>query len=305
LRFIPVLSVLLGLGVLLVGLLLAFAIGAPSAFIERIRGMRGARPVSHQALTTAQRIEEARKRLLSTLERIGGRAAANQGQQRREKLQQQLRWAGIRLSPDAWQSMPIVTGILGLVLGALLTVIQPRLALPILLFCGALGAMAPTIYLTHRLSARREKIANSVLTYIESLGFALQAGADFRQAAAMLAEQFPGPVAEAFVEAVRNEHEMRNEMDAGLMRVQADLNNPDVDALIQMLSAAQHYDADLASNMHDYVHAVRAQRGERIHERVGKVTSRIVLVTAVCGVGPIMGLIVYPMFKSVLGVFGA
>lgn len=285
-----ILSAALGGIAVLVGYL-ALSIREPSAVVKRLTAAEAA---FEQTLPRSfaeglpERVAAMRQRAVEALGQL------NKGAKVSGDLTRRLKWAGITLSPEVWVLLPYLLGTLGVVVGVSLGMLHPRYILPVTVVCAGLGALAPTLWLSQRLSARKARIASEILTYTEYLAMATQAGADFRTAVRQVAERFPGPVSEAFAQALLTSG-IGGRMDDGLRAAQAELNNRDADAVVDALMKQQQWGSECAWMLLASTAAIRKERTERVMERASR-SALLMLLPAVIFVLPVIfGLVLYPL----------
>jgi len=238
-------------------------------------------------------LEQARLRALRMLEAMGRGIRAPEGLERR------LRWAGIGISPTAWQALPPFLGLAGLALGVALSAAAGHV-LVFAMLGGLGGATSPSIFLSRRLAARRGRIAREILSYTEYLAMAMRAGADFRIAVRQVRDRFPGPVADAFSGALLS-MDAGGRVDDGLQLAQEELANPDVDAIIDVLRNGLKLGAQCADMMLEAVQGLRRQRAEQVMETAGKATLLLLLPLAVFDLPAVFLIAIYPMLSQALG----
>jgi Flp pilus assembly protein TadB len=239
------------------------------------------------------RLEEARTRALRLLTQLGQSARPAEG------IEQRLRWAGLSIPPTAWQALPPVLGMLGVVagLGASLLVGHA-----VLLAVGGMlaGVLGPNLLLSRRLARRKTRIARDILTYSEYLAMAMRAGAAYTMAIRQVQDRFPGPVADAFAGALMTVS-TGGHVDEGLRLVQQELSNPDVDAIIDVLRQNIMLGAQCADLILSAVQVLRRQRTEQVMEVAGKATLLLLLPLAIFDLPAVFAIAVFPMMHQALG----
>ena len=292
--FIAVCSTLAGIATLVA--VLAMQVRAPSAGIRRIlQGALAAEAADGlPPRTCADRVAEARRRLTAALEAFGGRMRTPEGQARR------LKWAGVTMRPEAWQALPYPLGGIGAVLGAAAGAALHRDLVVATVAGAGLAAALPSVVLAARLGARRSRIARDVLSYAEYLAMALKAGADFRTAIEQVEERFPSPVSEAFAAALLS-CGLGGCMDDGLRMVQAELDNPDADVILDLLGKQYQVGSRCADMLADQIRSTRKERLERTTEKAGRVAMILLLPAMVFDLPVVFFIIVFPMLREAIG----
>lgn len=292
--FILLAGVLVGISALLVVLALTTGRGLTVGTARLLEGAAAAQgPVG---IPPQERIAALRQQAVAALDRFG------RGKKVSRSLEQRLKWAGVSLSPAAWQMLPYPLAALGVVAGIAIGEAAAPSYLPVVALVGALvGGMAPSFALSSRLSRRRVRIASEILTYTEYLAMAMQAGADFRTAVAQVEDRFPGPVAEAFSTAVFTSS-IGGELDDGLREAQATLNNRDADAIITVLIKQRIYGAQGTAQLLESVAAVRRERVEKVLEKASRAAMMLLLPIAIFIIPVFFGLILYPMLSQAMSV---
>lgn len=287
-------SVLIGIAALLFFLARATARGLSIGAQRLLEGGAAAGP-GPVGIPPRERLAALQRQAAESLQRLG------RGKRAPRSLGQRLKWAGVGLSPEAWQALPYPLGALGGVLGIAAGLAVPHY-LPVTVFAGALvGGAGPSVWLSSRLTRRRVRIAAEILTYTEYLAMAMQAGADFRTAVSQVEERFPGPVADAFSTAVFTSA-IGGELDDGLRAAQATLSNRDADAIISVLIKQRVYGAQGADQLLESVAAVRRERVEKVLEKASRAAMMLLLPIAIFIVPVFFGLVLYPMLSQAMAV---
>ena len=292
--FIAASSTLLGIAVLV--LYLAGSVRAPSAGIRRIQAGALAADAAEGSLprSSADRVAAVRRRVTAELERFGERMRTPEGLARR------LKWAGVTMRPEAWQALPYPLGGIGAVLGAVLGVALHRDQVVATVAGAGLAAALPTVVLSLRLRARRMHIARDVLSYAEYLAMAMRAGADFRTAIQQVEERFPSPVSEAFSAAILSSG-LGGRMDDGLRMVRDELDNPDADVVLDLLSKQYQVGARCADMLTDQIRSTRKEAQERVMEKAGRVAMVLLLPAMVFDLPVVFLIIVFPLLHEAIG----
>ena len=297
-RFEVISSALLGLAAML--FFLATRMRSVSPVVQRmlVGSMLAPQPIRTPTLPR----EQLRRAATEALGRVG-KALGGQGQQMTD-LSRQLRWAGITLSPEAWSVLPLFTAVLGLVFGALVGLLHPGVELFTILLGAVVGAAAPRLLLRQRLSARKARIAADILSYTEYLAMATQAGADFRTAIRQVVSRFPSPVSEAFVAAVQTAG-VGGRIDDGLRAAQAELDNPDADAIIEALLRQNQWGSEVAEMLLDAVAAIRKERVEKVVEKASRSSLLLLVPMLVFELPVVFALVIWPLLQQALHTLGA
>lgn len=286
-------GVLCGISVLLFFLAGVTSRGRTVGTLRLLEGAAAAQgPVG---IPPRERLAALQRQAVATLDRFG------RGKRVSRSLEQRLKWAGVGLSPEAWQMLPYPLAAVGAVMGVALGEAAPHYLPVTTLACALAAGVGPSVFLSSRLARRRVRIASEILTYTEYLAMAMQAGADFRTAVSQVEERFPGPVAEAFSMAVFTSA-IGGELDDGLRAAQATLNNRDADAIISVLIKQRIYGAQGAEQLLESVAAVRRERVEKVLEKASRAAMLLLLPIALFIIPVFFGLILYPMLSQAMAV---
>jgi tight adherence protein C len=295
-RFEIVAATLFGLAVLTACLIRAVpARFAGAAAVRRVRDAEDAEAPA--APGPRERLAAARRRFASALEAAGRSVSPGGGSS--EEAARRLQWAGIGLSPAAWNALPYFLGLLGLCLGVAASAPLHRNVLIPAVVGGMAGVLGPSVALSLRLGARRARIAREILAYSEYLAMAMRAGAEFNQAVVQISERFPGPVADAFAQSLRAAG-LGERLDEGLRQAGRELENPDADAVIDAMRQGQRFGAECADFITNTVQGIRRQRVERVLEKAGKSVLLMLMPIVIFYLPVIFALVIYPMMHQAM-----
>ncbi|MDR7435504.1 MAG: type II secretion system F family protein [Armatimonadota bacterium] len=119
--------------------------------------------------------------LLSLLEKPAHHLRENTPREWRQKLSQSLIQAGLEVDPAIFMALRLMGGMGGILVGMMLSAVGVPLpaAMGLALGLGALGVIAPQIWLTRRHRARKRQLRQEIPGAIELVAMCLEAGMTF------------------------------------------------------------------------------------------------------------------------------
>jgi len=219
-------------------------------------------------------------------------------------LDQKLAWAG---QPGEWTGARVAAAQVGGALGAFF-LLGPLFALalgPAGLLAGTLGAVMgfffPRAWLDRKAEERQKAINNALPAYMNLVALGVQAGLPLPEAMRRVAQRLDGPLAE---ESMRTVQEM-----AAASRSVA-LNNwaqrtgvTGVARLSWILHQAERYGTPIADVLRDFAQDLRRERLMAMQAAANALSVKIIFPLMVFGLGPILALLMIPVFMSMKGAF--
>jgi tight adherence protein C len=271
---------------------------------RRLRAVRlleqvesGRQPGSSPARALGRAATELLRRLLDHVApwaRSGGEASART-----------LRWAGVALDADAFAALRLVLlvgGALGgLALGTLL--LGWAGAVPAAILGGAVGQVAPDVWLSMAVGRRRVALDRELLYFLDLLALTAQAGLSLDAALERVAAEFPGLLSTAFAAAQR-QRGLGQWSEHAFADLAEELGHPDVRLLCEALARAGRFGAGTAASLREFAASVRNRRQLAAQEQANRAGAAIVLPVAVFILPSIVLILGYPALSLVVGALG-
>jgi tight adherence protein C len=179
---------------------------------------------------------------------------------------------GIRLSLAL--GLPILAGLLPMVWG--LETIHQMLLLTGLT---AFGYVAPSIYLDHRVSARKATITRALPDALDLMVVCVEAGLGINQSLARVAEEFlvKSPALSAEFSLVGHETRAGKSTTEALRSLANRTGVADVSSLVALLVQTERFGTSVANALRVHADAMRIRRMQRAEERAQKATLKLIL----------------------------
>ncbi len=241
----------------------------------------------------------------STLAALGERLTAlrwSEGGQTAERLG----WAAVALDIDQFLALRVLSSGAGLVVGlAFATLWAAPAAMVALALIGAvIGYSLPDQWLSNRVRRRREAIDRELLSFLDLLTLAAEAGLSIEQAITMASEELPGIVAHGFAVAIR-ERAMGQWTEHAWNDLADRMGHGDLRLVLETIGRAGRFGARTATALRDIGETIRARRSEDAREHANRAGAAVVLPLAVFIMPAIVVLLAYPAFVSLAPAFGA
>lgn len=179
---------------------------------------------------------------------------------------------GIRLSLAL--GLPTVAGLLPVFWG-----LERLPQLLILIGLTALGYVAPSIYLDHRASSRKNAITRALPDALDLMVVCVEAGLGINQALARVAEEFltRSPALSAEFSLVGHETRAGKATTEALRGLASRTGVTDVSSLVALLVQTERFGTSVANALRVHADAMRIRRMQRAEERAQKATLKLIL----------------------------
>lgn len=241
----------------------------------------------------------------STLTALGERLTALHwflGSQTEERL----RWTAVGWSVNEFLALRVLSSGGGLVLGLVFALLWS--AVPAMVALALLGAVIgyslPDQWLSYRVRRHREAIDRELLSFLDLLTLAAEAGLSIEQAITMASEELPGIVAHGFGVAIR-ERAMGQWTEHAWSDLADRMGHADLRLVLETIGRAGRFGARTATALRDIAETIRARRSEDAREHASRAGAAVVLPLAVFIMPAIVVLLAYPAFVSLAPAFGA
>lgn len=283
-------------------LLLVVAYGIARSQRIRAEGKERTREVIAQFSGTPAAVTRTRE--VEQVDRTGWRVLASRlmTDPQRHVLGRQLAYAG-RLTSGAVERVSVLKlqlGILGLLVGLIIGLLLGGwwwLAVP---GAGALGFVAPNIYLRQLADRRTDEIGVELPEALDLLNLCVGSGLGLQGALQQVASSQRGPVAAEFTRVLR-------EMGLGVPRTDAFLamakrvRQPDMLRFIQAIVQVDRLGIPLSVVIREQAREMRAKRHARAREQAQKVSVKILLPLVLCFLPALFIIVLAPAIVSISG----
>jgi tight adherence protein C len=216
------------------------------------------------------------------------------------KLQRRLDLAG---NPAGWTADRVLAMkglglIIGAVLGALLGIHRPALAIVFAIIGAVCLFFLPDVLLYNRGIKRQEAVLDGLPDALDMLSVCVEAGLGFDSALSQVARNTRGPLAEEFARALQ-------EMQIGLSRVQALRAVAERTTVVELRSfisafvQASELGVPVARVLREQTGEMRVRRRQRAEERAQKVPVKIMFPVVACLFPALLVVIVGPGVISI------
>ncbi|MDI3297613.1 MAG: type II secretion system F family protein [Bacillota bacterium] len=224
-----------------------------------------------------------------------------------EETVRKLRWSGTGMRPETFGALRLVaSGAIAAALGLGSTLMSSQLfaLVPMALVGAGIGWIAPDLWLTAALSARRARIERELPSYIDLLVTCTRAGMPLEAAVARVERETAGELARVFGRAVRSVEVGQTTADA-LSMAADDVGLDDVEMLATTVARAQEYGAPFSAALAEMATTLRAERRSKMQERASRMGT-VIMIPLVVFILPVTLLFIgYPAVSTLLsGIFG-
>ena len=230
-----------------------------------------------------------RARILASYARVAGAGEALDSEAQQPKgatekrletiratLFENLLAAGVRVSPDGWLGVIAAAGVLGFVVGTVLSG-SPVIGL---VFAVAGGFFGPRAFLNNRRTKRAIKFADELPGLMQVLASGLRTGLPFAQALESAARQDRGEVG-AQMNYALTEVQFGSTLEEALMRVANRMNSQDLVWFVQALEIQREIGGTLSGVLDSVAATIRSRADLRREVRVlsaeGKLSAYVLL----------------------------
>jgi tight adherence protein C len=206
-------------------------------------------------------------------------------------------YSGIRLSLAL--GLPVLAGLLPVVWGLK--------SIPQLILLGGLtafGYVAPSVYLDHRASSRKNAITGALPDALDLMVVCVEAGLGINQALARVAEEFltKSPALSAEFSLVGHETRAGKATTEALRGLANRTGVADVSSLVALLVQTERFGTSVANALRVHADAMRIRRMQRAEERAQKATLKLILPSVMI-FGALLMIFLTPGMHSFISAF--
>jgi tight adherence protein C len=238
-------------------------------------------------------------------ERIGRMLARLTPGRDRERTLLQLQTAGLMSTrPETFLAVKGAAAATGLALGGLLGASAGVVAAVLFgLLVGALGFVAPDVYLRRRAADRRERILGELPNALDLLAVIVEAGLGFDAALVRYADTAEGPLAEE-IRLLATELRVGARADA-FKRLATRVDAPETKAFVRSVMHADHLGTSLSGTLRTQAADVRSRRETTAEERANKLPVKILFPTIFCIFPALFLVVLGPPLLNILDGLGS
>ncbi|WP_031516981.1 type II secretion system F family protein [Desulfofalx alkaliphila] len=233
------------------------------------------------------------------LKRTGGRFS---NLENRTLLKKVIMQAGLDIEPEYFIglqiALPIVCVIcfLPFVLIGLVDIFWPLLVGIILYFI-------PRVWLNNKARQRVESINRDIPAFCVSFAAVLESGADFYTAITEVSNSMKdSELAKEFSRAI-DEMSLGKRRSDALADIAIRCSIPDLTDLVRRMDQAERYGTSMADAIKDHAQRIMIRRKNDAAEKAGRLTIRLLPIILIFILGPLMGLLFFPVFYHLLQAF--
>jgi tight adherence protein C len=271
---------------------------------EREGSVRRASTYGDRRTPAERAMEPLRERALSPLkERVARLVLRLNPKLTVENVHFRLLCAGLsrRVSPLGFLSAKGLLSIGGLVFGLLLGAGSTSSLFLALIF-GAIGFIAPDLFVNQRTKTRRERIRADLPGALDLLAVSVEAGLGFDGAISKLTEQTEGPLAEEFALTL-SEIRIGESRPEALKKLSERVGSPEMSAFVRAIVQADQFGISLGRILRAQATDTRLRRQAAAEERAMKAPIKMLFPT-VAFIFPAMFLVTLgPAFLNIKTVF--
>jgi tight adherence protein C len=271
---------------------------------ERDGSVRRASTYGDRRTPAEQAMEPLRRRALSPLkEKVARTVLRLNPKLSVEQVTFRLLCAGLsrRVSPLGFLSSKGLLAIGGLVFGLLLGAGSMN-SLFLALLGGAVGFIAPDVFVNSRTKSRRERIRAELPNALDLLAVSVEAGLGFDGAISKLTEQTEGPLAEEFALTL-SEIRIGESRQVALKKLAERVDSPEMNAFVRAIVQADQFGISLGRILRAQATDTRLRRQAWAEERAMKAPIKMLFPT-VAFIFPAMFLVTLgPAFLNLKTVF--
>lgn len=240
-----------------------------------------------------RREKKAFRGFLKRLQKVAGRMAPAQAL---ESIEKRLMWAGMPrglTAEEFYSAKLIAAAILFGVVSAVGMVGSGLKSLVLGVLMGAWGYMLPDVWLNSLVAQRRRAIESQLLTFVDTLAVACEAGLSLKDAAERVAERYGGVLGGEFQRTFAEITLGRPAVEA--LEALGERNGvDDLRMLATALAQAERHGTPVAQVLHQQVRDIRTARRNRASEIAQKAAVKMLLPTVGCMFVPMMILLLGP-----------
>lgn len=274
--------------------------------LEKLIGVRGERDLLEEAEAAARAEATVAVLIRGLLRRVKAMLAPIIPAAALDDIGQRLAWAGMagKLAPEEFYAAKIVAGALAAGIVLSLSVIGTGLAAVFLAtVAGALGYALPDVWLNSRAAERRKKIDAGMITFVDMLAIASEAGLSLNDAVARVSEYQPGILGAEFARAFKEIEAGRPREDALLSLGQRN-SSDDLRLLVMSLVQSGRTGTPVAQVLRDQAAQLRQIRRNRAQEVAQKSGIKILFPIMLFMFGPMMILLLGPAIFNLMQALG-
>jgi tight adherence protein C len=232
--------------------------------------------------TLVEHGDDARRHGRVAAERVGRILARLTPGRDRERTLLQLQTAGlVSTRPETFIAVKGAAAAAGFALGGLLGAGAGAVAAVLFgLLLGAIGFIAPDVYLRRRAADRRERILGELPNALDLLAVVVEAGLGFDAALIRYADTAEGPLADE-VRLLATELRVGARADA-FKRLATRVDAPETKSFVRSVMHADHLGTSLSSTLRTQAADVRSRRESAAEERANKLPVKILFPTIFC-----------------------
>lgn len=244
---------------------------------------------------------DARRHQRAAAERVGKTLARLTPGRDRERTLLQLQTAGLMSTrPETFLAVKGAAAVTGIALGGLLGAGAGAVAAVLFAaMLGALGFIAPDVYLRRRAADRRERILGELPNALDLLAVIVEAGLGFDAALVRYADTAEGPLADE-IRLLATELRVGARADA-FKRLATRVDAPETKAFVRSVMHADHLGTSLSGTLRTQAADVRGRRETTAEERANKLPVKILFPTVFCIFPALFLVVLGPPLLNILG----
>jgi tight adherence protein C len=293
---LAIIVILTALAVALVALSLLQLRPGRDSIVGRLDQMH---PAAQQHDTTARRRRQVRsERLMSVLQALGQQVGSNRKDSTAVRLFLiQAGFSDPRAVSVYWASrMSLAVGVPALALFGLPVLgFSSNQTVLAVLYCGAMGWIAPTFLVRRRLKARQKEVQLALADMLDMLVVCVEAGLGLNQALVRVADEIEhvSPVMAEQLAMVNLEMRAGTPREEALKNLADRTGLPDIRSLVSMMIQTDRFGTSVADALRVHSETMRTKRRQRAEEAAAKTTTKLVF--------PLVLLVFPAMFVVVIG----
>lgn len=270
-------------------------------FTSRVRRHMPGEAGRRASSATKGRIEGVKRMLVRLAGRVGRimPLAHADSDEYRETLER----AGVRMEPETWQGVRILSTLGCLVVAAALA-LPGSGPVPLRLGMTALGGVAgwavPAALLAVGTKRRREALELQLPDAMELLGIAVAAGSPIEQCFREVAEALEPPFSEEFLMVDREVNLLGTSREEALDKLVRRCGSQQVAAFAAQLSQAINQGSSIAEGLASQAAMARDTAQAAVLERIRKMPTKLDIVLSFCFLPPTVALVIVPTVVELL-----
>ncbi|MHB1315735.1 MAG: type II secretion system F family protein [Christensenellales bacterium] len=221
------------------------------------------------------------KKLLLSVSKLNksGKKGSLKSKERKTRLENELRLAGIRLSPQEFMFLRIVGTAGIMVLGLISTLLlqgDSQVQLLVLLFTMFLIVLIPRYYVKSRIKRRQKAIQNQLPNVLDVLCVSIEAGLGFDAALLKVVEKFKGPLIDEFGQVYR-EVQMGKPRRESLNAMSQRSSVSELQTFASAVAQSEQFGTPMKNVLHAQAQQLRVNRRQQAQEKGMKAPVKMML----------------------------